>query len=43
MQRLTLLLCSLCIALLTAQCTNTSAQKKPNPYYNRTATGPVKL
>ena len=31
------------IALLTAQCNDTSAQQKPNPYYSRTATTPLKL
>jgi peptide-methionine (R)-S-oxide reductase len=29
--------------MLTAQCSNTTAQKKPNPYYSRTATTPLKL
>ncbi len=43
MQRISLLLSAVCIALLMAQCTDTSAQKKPNPYYNRTAATPVKL
>jgi peptide-methionine (R)-S-oxide reductase len=43
MQRITLLLATVCLALLMAQCTDTSAQKKPNPYYSRTATTAVKL
>lgn len=42
MQRFTLLLTVFCICLLSAQCTD-SAAKKPNPYYNRTATAPLKL
>lgn len=43
MQRISILLFALCITLLTVQCNDTSAQQKPNPYYSRTATEPVRL
>lgn len=31
------------ILLLTASCSDTAAQQKPNPHYSRSATAPVKL
>jgi peptide-methionine (R)-S-oxide reductase len=43
MKRITLFFCTVCIVMLMAQCTDTSAQQKPNPYYSHTATAPVKL
>jgi peptide-methionine (R)-S-oxide reductase len=43
MQRLSLIIALCSVVLFTAQCTDTSAQKKQNPYYSRTATEPVKL
>jgi peptide-methionine (R)-S-oxide reductase len=43
MQRITFLICAVAVLLLTARCVDTSAQKKPNPYYSRTSTAPVKL
>ena len=43
MSRLTILLFSFSIILLTLGCDNISAQKKPNPYYSRTATTPLKV
>ena len=43
MRQISFLLSLLCIALITAKCNNISAQKKPNPYYSRTATSPLKV
>lgn len=43
MRQISILLCAVVIVLLTAQCSNTSAQKKPNPYYSRTASTPLKV
>lgn len=43
MQRLSILLSLCSIVLLSAQCSDSAAQKKPNPYYSRTATNPLRL
>lgn len=43
MRHLTIIAAVFGFALLTARCDNSNAQKKPNPYYSRTATTPVKL
>ena len=42
-RQLSILLCALGVVLLTAQCTDTNAQKKPNPYYSRAAAAPLKV
>ena len=43
MRQISLLLSMFAIALLTAQCSDTAAQQKPNPYYSRTVATPLKV
>lgn len=43
MKQLTILFCAVTVTLLTTQCNDISAQQKPNPYYSRTVTTPLKV